>query len=146
MTVNSLEDHIHEMSSRSPLQVSIGQSPCVIVEATIFRISCVPLINPTGSFDVTVTVFNQSYILSSTYTVSNDASITVQSVSPSSGPVVGNTSVLIVGDSFGSGSGSDNVQVMIGRRPCRIKYYNNTHILCNTPANGTRITSSFCLI
>ena len=134
MTVNSLEDHIREMSSRSPLQVSIGESPCVIVEATIFRISCVPLTNPTGSFDVTVTVFNQSYILNSTYTVSNDASITVQSVSPSSGPVVGNTSVLIVGNSFGSGSGSDNVQVMIGRRPCRIKYYNNTHIQCNTPA------------
>ena len=134
MTVNSLEDHIREMSSRSPLQVSIGESPCVIIEATIFRISCVPLTSPTGSFDVTVTVFNQSYILSSTYTVSNDTSITVQSVSPSSGLVVGNTSVLIVGNSFGSDSGSDNVQVMIGRRPCRIKYYNNTHIQCNTPA------------
>ena len=134
MTVNNFEDHIREMSSRSPLQVSIGESPCVIVEATIFRIRCVPLTNPIGSVDVTVSVFNQSYVVRSTYTVSYDVSVMVQRISPSSGPVVGNTSILIVGNFLGSGSGSDNVQVMIGRRPCRIKYYNNTHIQCDTPA------------
>ncbi len=133
LTVSSLKDHISELLSHSPLRVTIGETPCLIVEATVTAIFCVPLSSPEGIFDVNITVFNQTYTLSDSYTVADSAALIVERVSPSSGPVVGNSSIIIVGSSFSTGSATDDIQVMIERRPCLVQLYNNTHIICDTP-------------
>ena len=133
LTISSFNEFIKESFSMNPLQVVIGETPCVIVEANVTTITCVPLSSSEGTFGVTIIVFNQTSTLKNAYTVTHGDAITVENVYPSSGPVVGNSRITITGSSFSTGSSSNDIQVMIDRSPCHIQYYNKTHIVCDTP-------------
>ena len=131
-TLNSLKELVNQMYSTSPLKVQIGDTPCIIVESTISTITCIPLPASAGLLNVTVTVFNQSHVIEEAYTVSDSGSMTIQGISPSTGAVVGNSTVLITGSQFDSGNGSD-IEVMIGGRPCLVQTVNSTQIQCSLP-------------
>ena len=131
-TVNSLKELVNQMYSTSPLKVQIGDTPCIIVESTISTITCIPLPASAGLLNVTVTVFNRSHVMEEAYTVSDSGSLTIQGTSPSTGAVVGNSTVLITGSQFDSGNGSD-IKVMIGGRPCLVQTVNSTQIQCSLP-------------
>jgi len=129
-TVTSLKKFFQQLYSVSPLKVQIGDAPCVIVESTVSAITCIPLPASAGTFDVTVTVFNQSYVLSSAYTVSDSDSMTIQRASPSVDSVVGNSTIVVTGNQLGSGA---DLRVMIGSKPCLVQTSTSTQIECVTP-------------
>jgi hypothetical protein len=59
----------------------------------------------------------------------------IQSISPANGPTIGNTSITLVGTSFGNEANAVNsAAVMLGGSTCTVTLHNDTHVICLTPA------------
>ena len=129
--LEGLLTHLEYIYSHSPLSVSVGGSPCVVVESTITELSCVPLPGLEGTADITVMVLDQNATLEQAYTVSASATPAIDSLTPSNGPVTGGTSVTITGRLFGGG-GLESVQVMVGDSECVVSSADSSSIQCTT--------------
>jgi len=131
--LSNLSSLIGQVYSKSSLQVFIGEAPCVIVKASRTSIDCVPMPSAEGLQVVTVIVLNKTYILNNTFMVLDMPSMTIQSLNPSYGPVSGNSTIEITGESFGCFDFLINIEVSIGLKPCTVNYCNDTHISCTSP-------------
>ena len=126
-----LSDHLSTFYSLLPSSVFIGEIPCVIVESSEASLSCVPLPSQSGFFNVTITVNNQNVTLEDAYNASITATPSVESISPSSGPISGGSTITIAGMALTSDLMS-SARIMIGSASCEILSFSKTHIECTT--------------
>lgn len=138
-----------------PSHVTVGGSPCVIVESTVDHMTCVPafslpLSGSTRSVDVMAQVFDQSATLADGFTVGAEYTPVVTSVSVvvGEGPVSGGTVLTLTVEGFAtttttttmmpssSGDGVGSVDVRIGSFPCEVSSVNDTTIVCTTPPHS----------
>ncbi len=127
IAIGRLKSRIHDMYSRTHLQVLIGETPCIIIEATLTMVKCVPMPSSEGFFNVTLTVFNHTYTLKDRYTYYSGLVSPIKRISPDVGPVVGSSSITIAGDSL------VDAQVVIGWKPCLVTATNEKHVTCTSP-------------
>ena len=110
--------------------VDLGGRTCVIVTDTLTQITCTTSAHLAGTVDVEVTNLDmQTDTLTGGYTY--QAAPVISSVSPSTGPLLGGTSLIITGMEFLSGASVD-----LGGVSCGSIVVNSlTQITCTTAAN-----------
>ena len=120
--------------STFPSVVLIGEFPCIIVSSSLTTIECTTIPHLPGRVNVTVMVLGERASLRNAYEYSVNDSAIVSSVSPSSGPSYGGTSLQITGTKFLSDDPDSElyIQVQIGSSNCNITSANDTHIECVT--------------
>ena len=126
----TFENHVRELYYNSPSKVTVGNSSCIIVESNVTYMECILTTSIAGTFDTSVSVFDQTAVLMSSYTISEDNTATIIGISPSSGPVVSDSNIEIYGNNFMTGSGAAETKVIVGSEPCEIEFINNTLITC----------------
>lgn len=134
--VEDLNMYVLNIYDNGPLAVRVGDSPCIIVTATTTTISCIPMVGSPGTPVITVSVFDQTITLSSSYTISNDNTVIIENISPSSGSVTGGSNLVITGMRFGSESVVPGVEVMVGRKTCTVQSVIDTQIECITATHS----------
>jgi hypothetical protein len=116
-----------------PAQVRIGDSPCIITEATIDHLLCTTSVSPTGSKSVTVSLFDQEATLMDAFFVDPELTPIVTSVSPRDGLVTGGTVLTLTGRHLAT---SSDPNVTIGNVDCPVLSADDTIIVCVTPPHG----------
>ncbi len=115
--------------------VTVGGAACTsVVVGSATTINCV---TPAGSGTVDVVATNsdnQFATLTNGYTY--EAAPTVTSVSPSAGPVAGNTAITVTGTGFLAGA-----LVTMGGGSCTVTSITGTQIFCTTPAHAAGAVS-----
>ena len=114
-----------------PSSVRIDGVPCVITEATLTTIECIPAISLPNRSNLSVQVWGEEVTLVDEYEISINSTVKITSVQPRLGPVTGNTLLIIEGVNFGTTS-SSQVSVQIGSSECEVYNVSDTQILCAT--------------
>lgn len=125
-----------------PAHVLVGDSPCLIMEAALDRITCVATIASPGLRDISVSIFDQQETVTNAFLVDADQTPIVTSVSPPAGPVSGGTVLTLTGDRFTTESNS-NVTVTIGRTECAVESANATVVVCVVPPHKPSVSPIF---
>lgn len=129
----SMDDIIFGRHFGFPSSVSIAGSPCIIMEATVDHVSCIPLFRtPILQGNISVLVLSEKATLGKAYTVALEHTPIIHSVEPVFGPVTGGTNLSISGTSFGVVSLVSAVFVTVGGATCDVRTANATHITCVT--------------
>lgn len=126
----NLTVHLLILYYHFPAYVIIGETPCIIIESSVFQLTCLPVVSMAANVNVTVTVFSDSQTLS--HDVSLSSSPQISSIEPLLGTVSGGTMLTISGTNFGA-SNQEDVSVRIGGRECVVSFANESYIACVSP-------------
>lgn len=126
-----------------PSHVTVGGSPCIIVESSVDHMTCIPTFSllplsaSTRSVNITVHVFDEQATLANEFTVGVKYTPVVTSVSVEEGPVSGGTVLTLTVEGFTTSSSSsddvDSIDVRIGSVRCEVSSVNATAVVCTTP-------------
>ena len=113
-----------------PVSVFIGSAPCVISSASIDQLNCTTTSHYESTASVTVNVLGEVAVLEHAYRYDENLTPTITSISPVSGPVYGDTPLIITGEAL-----AYTTSVMIGDAPCNITSRNETTVQCTTTSH-----------
>ncbi|XP_048585401.1 fibrocystin-L isoform X2 [Nematostella vectensis] len=113
------------------IAVSFGETPCVIIKATVSQIQCITTKHSAQSVDIQVQVGDKLGKKAVAFTY--DASVTpeISYIGPLTQSVSGGNIIMIRGRGFGSSG-----KIMIGSKPCIIINYFSTFVRCSPPAHA----------
>ena len=127
--------HLLNLYHHLPSSVYLNGVPCVIVNSTVQKITCIPTPSLPANVNITVQVFSETASLApSSYQVTLEDTPFISSLDPPQGAVTGGNRLTIVGSKFGASMNSD-VTVIIGGSVCAVQSANNTHVVCVTGAS-----------
>ena len=124
--------HLLNLYHHLPSSVYLNGVPCVIVDSTVQRITCIPAPSLPADVNITVRVLSEVASLApSSYQVTLEDTPFISSLDPPQGAVTGGNQLTIVGSKFGASMSSD-VTVTIGSSACVVQSANDTHVVCVT--------------
>ena len=127
--------HLLNLYRYLPLGVFLNGVPCVIVNSTVQKITCIPTPSLPADVNISVRVFSETASLApSSYQVTLEDTPFISSLDPPQGAVTGGDWITIVGSKFGASMNSD-VTVTIGESVCEVQSANDTHVVCVTGAS-----------
>ena len=129
--LDKLQSMIADYYRSFPISVFIGSAPCIVVTATEDKLICTTTQHEANTVDITITILGETAILEDGYTYDETLTPILTSISPTSGPVYGDTLITVEGENL-----QDTTAVMIGDATCQITSQNNTHVQCLTSSHA----------
>ncbi|XP_023931568.1 fibrocystin-L-like, partial [Lingula anatina] len=109
--------------------VTIGGTPCDVINATTSQIFCTVGNGPVGTFDILVNVDGKGYANHSSGLQQFTYDLVVTGITPTNGSIGGCTIVTISGSGFAS-----NATATVGGSQCKIVSQDYSSIVCEVPA------------
>ncbi|XP_013405337.2 fibrocystin-L [Lingula anatina] len=111
--------------------VTIGGTPCDVINATTSQIFCTVGNGPVGTFDILVNVDGKGYANHSSGLQQFTYDLVVTGITPTNGSIGGCTIVTISGSGFAS-----NATATVGGSQCKIVSQDYSSIVCEVPATS----------
>ncbi|XP_054983665.1 fibrocystin-L [Sorex araneus] len=113
-------------------QVLVGTETCIVIEGNLNRITCRTPKRTEGTVDISVITNGFQATAKDAYSYNCLQTPVITDFSPKVRPILGDVNLTIKGYNFGNEL-TQNIEVYVGEKPCKILHWNFTDVRCLLP-------------